>query len=204
MWRFIKYYALEIYTVIALTLIVLVAMFMGELSVVQQFVVCMSFLFVLHEWEEGHYPGGFLNLISGMIHLNATEEMKCASRVPTGVLLLVYSIVPFVWHECTLLVMTMATIGIFEGIIHMVGVRIFQLKRFYTPGMVTAEMELVTSVLLIVYLAVNHIGAWYDYVFGVLLFFPSFMCMQKVLTMMFGLRYRDLPKMMKAQWNKKE
>ena len=46
--------------------------------------------------------------------------------------------------------------------------------------------------------AVNHLGAWYDYVFGPLLFFPCFMCLQKTLTMMVGIRYRDLPKKIKA------
>ena len=53
MWRFAKHYALEIYTVIAMLLIVGVAIFMGELTVIQKFVVFLSFIFILHEWEEG-------------------------------------------------------------------------------------------------------------------------------------------------------
>ena len=62
MWRFMKMYALEIYTVIAMLLITLVAMFMDDLTVIQQFAVCRSFLCVLHEWEENRYPGGFLEM----------------------------------------------------------------------------------------------------------------------------------------------
>ena len=47
------------------------------------------------------------------------------------------------------------------------------------------------------YLVKNDLGAWYDYTFGPLLFVVCFMMMQKTLTLMIGIRYRDLPKMMK-------
>ena len=66
MKRFIKYYALEIYTVLALSFIVTTAV-IGNLSTVQKLVVVDALLFVLHEWEEGHYPGGFIKLISGLV-----------------------------------------------------------------------------------------------------------------------------------------
>ena len=49
MWKFMKHYALEIYTVIAMLLITLVAMFMDNLTVIQQFAVWVSFLCILHE-----------------------------------------------------------------------------------------------------------------------------------------------------------
>ena len=48
-----KHYALEIYTVIAMLLIVAVAIFMPQLTVIQSFTVFLSFLYILHEWEEG-------------------------------------------------------------------------------------------------------------------------------------------------------
>lgn len=51
MKRFIKYYALEIYTVLALSFIVAAAV-IGNLSTVQKLVVVDALLFVLHEWEE--------------------------------------------------------------------------------------------------------------------------------------------------------
>lgn len=60
MWKFMKNYALEIYTVITMLLIVSAAIFMGELTVIQKFMVFLSFIYILHEWEEGHYPGDSL------------------------------------------------------------------------------------------------------------------------------------------------
>ena len=76
-------------------LILVVAGIMGDLSVIQKFVLVYIFLFILHEWEEGKYPGGFVDLISSMIEIDVNEEQRKASRIPTGTLLLLFTIVPF-------------------------------------------------------------------------------------------------------------
>lgn len=73
MKRFIKYYALEIYTVLALSFIVATAVIVN-LSTVQKLVVVDALLFVLHEWEEGHYPGGFIKLISGLVGIKVDDR----------------------------------------------------------------------------------------------------------------------------------
>ena len=201
MWKFVKHYALEIYTVIAMFLIVLVALFMHELTVIQSFVVFMSFIFILHEWEEGRYPGGFLDLIMQLIQRKVEDETVRASRLVTAVLIYVLTIVPFFWGDAIpMFAVAVATFCIFEGFIHIFGIRIFRLKRFYTPGMVTAEIEAVTGIALIVYLAVNYIGAWYDYLCGPFVFLACFACMQRTLmSMVGGLHYSDMPKLIKAQ-----
>ena len=206
MWEFMKHYALEIYTVIAMLLITLVAIFMPELTVIQKFVVFLSFVFILHEWEEGKYPGGFLDLISQLLQRDIDDETKRASRLVTAVLIFVLTIVPFFWGDAfPMLAVAVATFSIFEGFIHIFGIRIFRLKKFYTPGMVTAEIQAVIAIALIVYLAVNQIGAWYDYVCGPFIFLACFACMQRTLmAMVGGLHYSDMPKLIKAQLRKKE
>ena len=79
------------------------------------------------------------------------------------------------------------------------------MKKFYTPGMVTAEIQAVIAIALIVYLAVNQIGAWYDYVCGPFIFLFCFACMQRTLmAMVGGLHYSDMPRLIKAQLKKKE
>lgn len=176
MWKFMKNYALEIYTLIAMLLITLVAMFMDGLTVIQQFAVWTSFLCVLHEWEENRYPGGFLELFQKKLGCELDEEAKSGSRLATAVFIYVITIVPFFFGDrIPMFPVAMASFCIFEGIIHVVGIKIMQLHKPYSPGLVTAEMELITGVCLIVYLAVNHLGAWYDYTFGCIfkIFFVS-------------------------------
>ena len=199
MKRFIKYYALEIYTVLALSFIVTTAV-IGNLSTVQKLVVVDALLCVLHEWEEGHYPGGFIKLISGLVGIRVDEEMSRASRIPAGILLLTLSIVPFVFDTTPLITIAVATFGIIECFVHTMGIRLFRMKRFYTPGMVTAWLEFVVSVMMITYLAVNDIARWYDYVFGPLLMIVCFGLLQKTMTLMVGIRYSDMPKMIRTQW----
>lgn len=202
MIKFIKHYALEIYTVLAMIFIVYTAM-LEELSFIQKLVVIDAFLFILHEWEEGHYPGGFINLISNLIGIEPSEETKRASRIPAGILLLLLSIVPFVFDDVPLVTMAVATFGIIEGFVHTMGIRLFRMKRFYTPGMATAWLELVISGLMIAYLVTNHLGRWYDYVFGPIIMFLCFGTLQKTMTLMVGINYSDVPKMIKKMWNKK-
>lgn len=192
---FMKHYALEIYTVVAMLLIALVAMFAGELTVIQQFAVWVSFLCILHEWEEGRYPGGFLNLIqANVLQRELDEETKRGSRLVTAVFIFAMTIVPyFLGDRIPMFVVASASFCIFEGIIHVVGIKIFSLKKPYTPGLVTAEIELVSGVCMIVWLAVNHIGAWYDYTFGPFVFLACFVCMQRTLmSMVGGIGYKDV------------
>ena len=203
MIKFIKFYALEIYTVLAMLFIVCTAM-MGELSVIQKLVVIDAFLFILHEWEEGHYPGGFINLIAELTQINPSDEIKRASRIPAGILLLLLSIVPFIYHDVPMITMVVATFGIIEGFVHTMGIRLFRMKHFYTPGAATAWLELVVSILLILYLVINNLGHWYDYVFGPIIMFVCFGMLQKTMTLMVGINYSDMPKMIKRQWNKKK
>lgn len=203
MIKFIKFYALEIYTVLAMLFIVCTAM-MGELSVIQKLVVIDAFLFILHEWEEGHYPGGFINLIAELTQINPSDEIKRASRIPAGILLLLLSIVPFIYYDVPMITMVVATFGIIEGFVHTMGIRLFRMKHFYTPGAATAWLELVVSILLISYLVINNLGHWYDYVFGPIIMFVCFGMLQKTMTLMVGINYSDMPKMIKRQWNKKK
>ena len=198
MGKFIRRYALEIYTVLAM-LFMVVTSFMNGLSTIRLFVVVFNFLFILHEWEEGAYPGDFVDLISSLIEVDLTDDLRRASRIPTGVFLVAVTLLPFIFDSIPLFSVTIAVFGCFEGFVHVMGIKIFGLKKKYTPGMVTALMEAVVGIGLICYLAVNHLAAWYDYVGGILLFFICFASMQKTLTLMVGIRYRDMPKLIKKQ-----
>ena len=200
MGKFIKHYALEIYTVISLGLLLAGAL-MDNLSVIQKFVMVFNLLFILHEWEEGHYPGGFIDLISGMIGKDVPVETKRASRIPTGILLIAFTFVPFFWDNCVIFILVTATLGIFEGIVHMMGIRIFRLPKFYSPGMVTAELELLVSVALIVWLEQNNLASATDYVLGFVIMFVCFVIMQKTITMMVGIKYSEVPKRIRKQWS---
>ena len=201
MIKFIKYYALEIYTVISI-LILVIAGIMGDLSIVQKFVLVYIFLFILHEWEEMKYPGGFAESIAKMLNFNMTTEIHRASRIPTGILLLTFTITPFVFHNHPITILPLAFLGIFEGIVHLLTIKLFKYSKFYSPGLVTAEMQAFVSLLLFACLIKNNVLSNTDYIIGALIMLGSFIIMQKSITLMIGYKYSDVFKNIKKQWQK--
>lgn len=71
--KFLKWYALEIYTFIALVFL-LIAGLMNDLVIEQKIIMIYMLLFVFHEWEEGRYPGGFLSIIADRILCREVSE----------------------------------------------------------------------------------------------------------------------------------
>ena len=201
MTRFIKFYALEIYTLISMS-ILLLAGIAGDLSAIQKFALVYIFLFVLHEWEEMKYPGGFADSIAKMIGVEINEEMKRASRIPTSVLLLAFTIAPLVFHKYPIAILPIAFLGLFEGIVHIFAVKLFKSSKFYSPGLATAEMQAAVSIILFAYLIKNGALSFWGYFAGLAIMLACFVAMQKSITAMVGFRYSDLPKKIKEQLQK--
>ncbi|MBO6002231.1 MAG: hypothetical protein J6P53_01900 [Mailhella sp.] len=199
MVKFIRHYALEIYTVLAMLLLLLGGL-LGDLTVIQKYTLAYAFLFILHEWDEGHYPGGFIDMISGMLGIDPSDEIRRASRIPTGILLTAFTYVPFFLKDNAVAVLAVAFLGVLEGFVHVAGIRLWHRPYPYTPGMVTAELELLVSISLFAYLSRNGLAAWPDYLLGFAIMLACFVTMQKTLTMMVGMRYSDIPKMIRKQW----
>ncbi len=201
MTKFIKSYALEIYTVISMATLV-VAGLIGDLSVIQKFALVFIFLFVLHEWEEMHYPGGFADLIAKMLGFELTADLKKASRIPTGILLLTFTLTPLILHKYPLAILPLAFLGLFEGIIHILAIKLFKCPKFYSPGFVTAAIQAIVSIILFSYLIKHHLITCTDLIIGLVIMVVCFVIMQRTLVSMVGYKYADLPKMIKKQWNK--
>lgn len=196
MSKFIKYYALEIYTVISI-LVLVIAGIVGDLSILQKFVLVYIFLFILHEWEEMKYPGGFADLIAKMIGVDISEDMKRASRIPTSILLLTFTITPFVLSQYPITILPLAFLGLFQGVVHILAIKLFKCPRCYSPGFVTAEIQAVVTIILFTYLIKNNILSGIEYLIGGLIMFACIIVMQKTITMMIGYKYSDVFKNIK-------
>ncbi len=202
MVKFIKTYALEIFTVISMAML-LVGGLIGDLSVVQKFTLVYIFLFVLHEWEEMKYPGGFADSIAKMLGIKLNNDMKRASRIPTSILLLTFTITPFVLHEYPITILPIAWLGLFEGFVHIFTIRLFKYPRFYSPGFVTAEIQAVFTIFVFTYFVRNDIVSCGEFLIGFMVMFVCFVIMQKSLTAMIGYKYSNVFKAIKKQFAKK-
>ncbi len=186
-----KKYHLEILTLIMFGMVTVCAVFYHELGFIQRIMPGYMFLFTLHEWEEIRIPGGFAKLMSKFFGLEVTPEQEDASHIPVAVLLIVITFVPF-FTQLPLLALVPVYLGLFEGIVHVVGIKIHKMKKPYTPGMVSALLLCVASVSVLMIFSENQLVQGTGYAWGVLLMFVCFACMQRTVIAIFGLGYKDL------------
>lgn len=199
MIRFVRWYALEIYTVIALVFLTYAGI-SGNASFARKAAMVYTLLFVLHEWEEARYPGGFLDKVVGRVTgVKASEELKRASRIPTGILLLSFTMVPYFFDNYPLFLMVATNLCIFEGLIHIIGIGLAKLDVPYTPGMLTAELELIAGIYVYKHLSDNGLLNALNVPLGILLFVACFIAMQRSLLAMAGKSYTDVLKTIKAR-----
>lgn len=200
MKKWVARYNLEVLTFVLGTFVVCAAAFFPALSVVRRFLLGFMWLFVLHEWEEGKYPGGFTELMAAnVLKTDVSKETADLSRIPTMALILGFTILPFLFDAVWVLVLLPVYLGIFEGIVHMAGIRIFRLRKPYTPGMATALAEFTLALACLAYLATSCQVAWWEYVLAAVVYAACFAFMQSRITKLVGMRYRDFPKLARAR-----
>lgn len=200
MKKFIINYSIEILTVIMLLMITFCATVFTDTSIIQKILLIYMLLFTLHEWEENRYPGGFVNIMQKMLGATFSEEAKKKSHIPVVILLLCILLIPFIFDENIVLTLIPVYLGIFEGFTHTMGVILTKAQKFYTPGMISAYCMCGFSILIIYYIASNHLGSGLEFFLGIICMFLSFAIMQNRVLSINGLGYDTMFKMMKRKF----
>ena len=199
MKRFLIKYNLETLTALMFAFVTVVAISNNTPSIVTKMLVAYVFLFTLHEWEENRFPGGFVKIMEGMLGKKFSEDAKELSHVPVIILLLLIHIVPYLFNSVIFLALIPVFLGIFEGFVHTMGVKLSKAKKFYTPGMVTAYMMLAASVFNIYYLSANKMITGKDCLLGIACMFVSFAVMQNRVLAINGISYKDMLNIIKSK-----
>ena len=152
----------------------------------------------LHEWEEGHFPGGFYELMTKKFGITEyTEEEVGLSHGAVVVAIAFFAFVPFLlWERVPWLAGTPAILGFFEALIHIVGIKIHNLPHPYTPGMATALLCLLPSAIAIVVFATPGIGVG-GWALAVVCYLAIFGCMEVMVWAAFGVDPRTIPSRMR-------
>ena len=170
-------YNLEIMTAILAALITVGLMNWSDLSLLRQMSVIFMILYTLHEWEESRFPGGFYRIFFSKctINPNISEERL---HLPVAVYLLVILMVPFIFDNIAIFALVPLILALFEGFIHTAGIIIHQLKKPYSPGMITAWLMFAYAIIMITRLNEElMLDAW-SWIGGILLTFVSFYIME--------------------------
>ena len=170
-------YNLEIMTAILAALITVGLMNWSDLSLLRQMSVIFMILYTLHEWEESRFPGGFYRIFFSKctINPNISEERL---HLPVAVYLLVILMVPFIFDNIAIFALVPLILALFEGFIHTAGIIVHQLKKPYSPGMITAWLMFAYAIIMITRLNEElMLDAW-SWIGGILLTFVSFFIME--------------------------
>lgn len=101
---------------------------------------CLFFIgLVMHLWEEGRFPGGFVEMITE--HLHFTASSREFGEIVTAAYVLILAFVPLFFPRVPFLTMSAMMLGIMEAVMHTAMIRMFRLK-YYSPGLVTAVFVL--------------------------------------------------------------
>ena len=198
MKKLINNYNLEIMTVILAIVFVVSIFFWDSLTLVGKALLGFMMLYTLHEWEESKFPGGFYDLFFGGfgIEINVSEARM---HLPVAIYILIMLLVPFALQNIRFLVLIPLGLGLFEGVIHVAGIKIHKLKKPYTPGMITGIIMFFYSIYIIA--QINNTGGLllWQWIVGFVLAFAGFAIMEHFFLKTVGITFIDFRKMAMAR-----
>lgn len=186
-------YNLEIFTGILLVICVVTLILWKDTSLVRKLAAGYMLLYVMHEWEEGRFPGGFYDLFFGRIGAEV-KGSRYAMHVPAAVMIIIFTLLPWIFDSVYLLLIPPIGLSLFEGFIHTFGIKLMKMKKPYTPGMVTAWMMFAFAIYSIHVLPPLGAKTW---LIGIGLLLIEFISMQRTFIHLAGYSYRELIPMVK-------
>ena len=194
MKKLIVNYNLEILTVVLTVVFGVSLFFWDNLSLAGKALLGFMVLYTFHEWEESRFPGGFYDLFFGGFGIEITAS-EARMHLPVAIYILIMLLVPFALQQTTFLMLIPLGLGLFEGVIHVAGIKIHKLKKPYTPGMITGLIMFAYSIFIII--QINKVGGLplWQWIIGFVLAFAGFAVMEIFFLRTVGLSFGDFRKM---------
>lgn len=125
---------------------------------------------------------------------NVSEERM---HLPVAIYLLCILIIPFIFDNVAIFALAPLILALFEGFIHTAGIMIHQLKKPYSPGMITAWLMFAYAIIMIPKLnEESMLNAW-TWISGILLTFISFFIMETRFMKGAGISIKEFQRNMK-------
>jgi len=165
---------------------------------VLQRMICLFFCAViLHLWEEGRFPGGFTKMITRK--LNFTQSDPHFGEIITASYVLFLTFIPLFFSNVHWLAMAPILLGFIEVIAHLGAIKMFNLPRFYSPGLATAVFVMLPiSIYTIIYVAQNNLMQPVFWLFSVLYMVAGLLTAQRIVVRASGMKYSDFLKNVRA------
>jgi len=183
------------------TLAVIVVLFLllnwYTMPILQRMVSLFFCAVVLHLWEESRFPGGFTELITRK--LDFTQRDPHFGELITADYVLFITFVPLFLPNVAWLAMAPMLLGILEVIGHFGAIKMFNLPRFYSPGLMSAVVVMLPiSIYTIIYAVQNNLMQPVNWLFSLIYMVVGVMIAQQIVVRMNGMKYTDFLKKVRA------
>lgn len=196
MKRFILKFHLELLSTLVVGVAIFLIMNWTALPVLQRLVGLLFIVAILHEWEEKRFPGGFEDMIWARMGVKEPEDCNL-DRICVAFTVLLLYFIPLFFPSAIWLCLAPMFLGLLEGFSHTVGVKIFHRPHFYTPGMITAWLEVPIAAYAFVYVIKNGPATFADWLFGLLYMIACLALMEILILRSLSIKISEIPKIMK-------
>ena len=191
MMNFLKKYNIYVFIVLIALLTIYDFLNWDSISMVRKLVNLFAILAVLHEIEEKYWPGGFHNLMLKKIKVDINDFDLGSANLIVFIFLLVYIALGYIFDNLVFFFIMAIILSIFEALIHSAGIKIHNLDKPYTPGLVTAWLMAIAAIYSIIQLNKYGLASPFDYLIGVILFIISFLILQSQVFKVIGISRKE-------------
>lgn len=191
MMNFLKKYNIYVFIVLIALLTIYDFLNWDSISMVRKLVNLFAILAVLHEIEEKYWPGGFHNLMLKKIKVDINDFDLGSANLIVFIFLLVYIALGYIFDNLVFFFIMAIILSIFEALIHTAGIKIHNLDKPYTPGLVTAWLMAIAAIYSIIQLNKYGLASPFDYLIGVILFIISFLILQSQVFKVIGISRKE-------------
>lgn len=191
MMNFLKKYNIYVFIVLIALLTIYDFLNWDSISMVRKLVNLFAIFAVLHEIEEKYWPGGFHNLMLKKIKVDINDFDLGSANLIVFIFLLVYIAMGYIFDNLVFFFIMAIILSIFEALIHSAGIKIHNLDKPYTPGLVTAWLMAIAAIYSIIQLNKYGLASPFDYLIGVILFIISFLILQSQVFKVIGISRKE-------------
>jgi hypothetical protein len=140
--------------------------------------------------EDVRFPGGFTKMITEK--LNFTQKNPFFGEMITVILVLLVAVLPLILWEVKFLTIAPMFLGILEAVAHLLAIKMFNSKKPYSPGLITALFLLFPIAVYTFFTAIRqHLLPLMDYLFAFLYILFSLLLAQRIVINASGMKYKD-------------
>ena len=186
-------YSLYFLTAYALVLLVIGILMWNSLAIIQKIIIISTCIVTLHEWEEQRFPGGFFDVMSRIWQIDLSNIDLHDMYAKPDIYIFAITFLALIFPNTLFLSCAVLLLGVFEGFIHITGIKLAKLEKPYTPGMITGELYAVFSISCIIFLIESGMTGLMDWVLGFIWLFLTFLIMEFFVWRTAGISPKEFP-----------